>query len=109
MVVDFNQILKESGVRNISGHERGAEARRYFLLDDLDIQPDEVIVVIPHHIDALATSFFQGMFAKSVQRFGDKDKFLRHYKFQASSLIMEQILRGIERSLTSRRGAAFQH
>lgn len=104
--IDFKDIA--GGVRNISGHERGAEARRRYALDSLDESGKIASIVIPDEIDAVAASFFQGMFSESVKRFGSKDAFLRHYKFVARPMMMEQILRGIDRSLTNRHGSAFR-
>jgi hypothetical protein len=108
MEINFSEITQDR-VRNISGHERGVEARSKFMLDDLDGNSAIIDVLIPQHVEAIATSFFQGMFSKSVQRFGSKEGFLSHYRFVAAPLVMEQILRGIDRSLTVRRGAAFKN
>lgn len=107
MEINFDEIT-ESRVRNISGHERGVIARSRFALDELDRESGMIDVIIPHYVEAIATSFFQGMFSKSVQQFGSKDGFLSHYRFVAAPLVMEQILRGIDRSLTIRQGAAFK-
>ncbi len=104
--IDFKDIA--GGVRNISGHERGAEARKRFALDALDSSGKVTSILIPDEIDAVAASFFQGMFSESVKKFGSKEEFLRHYRFVARPMMMEQILRGIERSLTERRGSAFK-
>ncbi|MEB3420225.1 hypothetical protein ACFSDD_10865 [Salipiger marinus] len=101
--------LTDVRVRSISGHERGLEARRRFKLDDLDDCGGSVSVLVPDNIEAIATSFFQGMFAKSVRRLGSKEKFLDHYHFVAHPFVVEQILRSVDRSLTRRSGAAFDH
>lgn len=106
MVIDFEDIA--GGARNISGHERGVEARKRYELDRLDEAGGLVDVVISDDIDAVAASFFQGMFSASVKRFASKDKFLQHYRFVARPMMMEQIIRGIDRSLTERRGSAFR-
>ncbi|MCY0094594.1 hypothetical protein [Hoeflea ulvae] len=105
--IDFREIAGGT-VRNISGHERGVEARKKYDLDRLDAKGEVVSVIIPDDIDAVAASFFQGMFSESVKRFKSKDEFLRHYNFIAKPVMMEQILRGIDRSLTERRGSAFK-
>ncbi|MCK0139308.1 hypothetical protein [Aliiroseovarius sp. F47248L] len=108
MEINFEELSNDR-VRNISGHERGVEARKKFKLDEFDALEDSVEVVVPNTIEAIATSFFQGMFSKSVQQFKSKDAFLEHYKFRASPSVMEQILRGIDRSLAARGGAAFKY
>ena len=105
--IDFRDIA-EGTVRNISGHERGAEARQRYNLDAHDQRGDVVSVYIPDDIDAVAASFFQGMFSQSVKKFASKERFLEHYRFIAKPIMMEQILRGIDRSLTERHGSAFR-
>ena len=106
MNIDF-ATLTEPGILNISGHERGVQARLQFELDRVDEVDGVVGVHIPEDVRAIATSFFQGMFSKSVQKYGSKDIFLSHYHFDATPNVMEQILRGIDRSLTQRGGAVF--
>lgn len=100
--------LTDERARSISGHERGVAARKTFCLDDLDKEVDAIDVVVPDYVQAIATSFIQGMFSKSVQRFGSKDRFLEHYRFVAEPFVVEQIVRSVERSLTRRGGAAFE-
>ncbi|UWR78860.1 hypothetical protein K4K97_09455 [Phaeobacter inhibens] len=107
MQIDFSQ-LTQGKVRNLSGHERGAEARDYFSLNTLDELDEPVEIVVPDDLDAIATSFFQGMFAASVRRFDSEKEFLEHYRFLASPEIIAQIIRGIER-VQMRRGSAFLH
>jgi hypothetical protein len=106
MMIDFREIVGERA-RNVSGHERGALARAKYDLDAADKQEAVVDVLIPAEIDAVATSFFQGMFSGSVRHYKTKERFLEHYRFNATPVIMEQIIRGIERSMTSRGGSAF--
>lgn len=108
MMIDFRSIAGER-VRNVSGHERGAAARLRYNLDDADTRNEIVEIVIPDDIDAVAASFFLGMFSRSVKYYETKERFLEHYRFFASPAIMEQILRGIDRSMTARNGAAFLH
>lgn len=98
------QVLTKGEVRNLTGQVRGVEARKLFDLDRLDRLGEVVEVRIPEDLDAIATSFFQGLFAHSVQHYG-RDRFLEHYRFNAGPAIIEQVYRGIDRSLT-RRGLA---
>lgn len=94
--------LTKGEVRNLSGQERGVEARAMFNLDELDSSNDEVKVIVPDDLDAIASSFFQGMFASSVRNLGGGESFLRHYRFNASPEVMLQVMRGIERVETDR-------
>lgn len=95
--------LTEGRVRNLTGHERGLAARAKFNLDTLDASTDSIEVKVPEDLEGITTSFFQGMFAKSVR--ASQDKFLDRYRFHASPAIMEQVLRGIDR-VNTKRGAA---
>lgn len=107
MSINFAEISK-GRVRNVSGHERGVAARKQFNLDSLDFADQTVEVFVPDELDAIATSFFQGMFAKSVENLGSDVRFLQHYRFNASPVIMDQIIRGLRRVNTIR-GSAFFH
>lgn len=104
-MIEFKDLTKNK-VRNLTGHERGVAARERYNLDKLDLSTDVVRIVVPNDLDAITTSFFQGMFAKSVRSFPTSDLFLSHYLFEASPTIVEQIMRGIDRVKT-KRGAAF--
>lgn len=106
--INLDSFLKDKPVRNLSGHERGLAAREFFQLDELDTLDGEIIITISPEIDAIASSFFQGMFAKSIQALQGGDYFLRHYKFRASPSVFNQIEQGIRRVLT-KRGSAFAH
>lgn len=106
MMIDFKDLVGDRA-RNISGHERGVMAREKYNLDEIDSRRDTVEIMVPEHIDAIAPSFFQGMFSKSVRQYQTKERFLEHYHFIASPVVMEQIIRGINRSMTKRDGAAF--
>lgn len=95
--------LTDGRVRNLTGHERGSAAREMFNLDSLDASTEAVEVQVPEDLEGITTSFFQGMFAKSVR--ASQDKFLERYRFHASPAIMEQVLRGIDR-VNTKRGSA---
>ncbi len=98
-IIDLKE-LTQGRVRNLTGHERGFEARKMFELDTKDLDGDVVIVEVPEDLEGITTSFFQGMFSTSVKRSGND--FLEKYHFRARPSIMEQILRGIDRINTRR-------
>lgn len=100
--IDLND-LTDGRAQNLSGHERGAQAREAFGLDALD-ENGIVDVIVPDELYAIAPSFFQGMFAQSVKHLGSEGAFLGHYHFSAKASVMTQIHRGIRASLT--RGSA---
>jgi hypothetical protein len=91
--INLDELTGGGEVRNLTGHERGVEARSRYNLETLDHTQNPVRVFIPESVYTLTPSFFQGMFAESVRELGDR--FLEHYRFDASALIMRQIQRGI--------------
>jgi hypothetical protein len=104
MEINLKRLTKGE-VRNLSGQERGVQARAMFRLDEADVLQEPVRVVVPDELDGLTTSFFQGMFAGSVRHFGSREAFLAHYSFDAGPLILLQIERGL-RTLFTRRHSA---
>ncbi|WP_425410837.1 hypothetical protein [Hyphococcus sp.] len=97
--------LTKGEVRNLTGQERGVAARKFFNLDEIDEAGEPVRVVVPDDLDAITTSFFQGMFSSSVRSANSAEAFLDRYRFEARSSIMEQVVRGINRILTPRGSA----
>ncbi len=106
--LNIDSFLRGKNVRNLSGHERGVVAREFYGLDDLDTADEEITFVISNDVDAIASSFFQGMFSKSVREFPTDEEFLSHYKFLASPSVFRQIEQGIKR-IRTKRGSAFAH
>lgn len=101
-VIDFGLLTADGEIHNLSGHERGLNARDLYKLDRLDMTSEPVKVVVSEDLYAMSPSFFQGMFAKSVHRLGSRDKFLEHYLFDATPDFMEDVDRGIRAVLTNR-------
>jgi hypothetical protein len=93
--INLGDLTAGGEVRNLTAHERGVAARIHYRLEQLDAGADVVKVIVPREIFTLTPSFFQGMFAESVRHFGTRDRFLQHYQFDASNLILKQIDRGI--------------
>lgn len=96
--IDLSE-LTDGRAQNLTGHERGAQARAAYDLDALD-NNGIVDVIVPAELRAIAPSFFQGMFAQSVKHLGSQDAFLERYHFSAKASVMSQIHRGIRASLT---------
>jgi hypothetical protein len=103
MEIDLKVLTRDGEVRNLSGHDRGQEARKAFDLDRVDQSSDSVRVVVPENLYTLTSSFFQGMFAQSVRAAGDREKFLSRFKFDADPVVLRQIENGISASLMHRR------
>jgi hypothetical protein len=93
--INLGDLTAGGEVRNLTAHERGVAARVHYGLEQLDAGLEPVTVVVPREIFTLTPSFFQGMFAESVHHFGAREKFLAHYQFDATNLILKQIDRGI--------------
>lgn len=102
------ETLTDGKVRNLSGHERGLKARDFYNLNEMDETEEVVRIIFPDDLDAIATSFFQGMFSESIKRFNSKEDFLSHYSFVARPEVIEQVFRGIDRVMM-KRGTAFAH
>lgn len=97
------EVLTEGKVHNLSGHERGLAARRYFNLDALDESIGEVEIRVPEHIYGVSPSFVQGLLSESVKKLGStREGFSSHYKLVASDLVRRQFDRGLVAILTSR-------
>jgi hypothetical protein len=101
--IDLKILTRDGEVRNLSGHDRGQEARKKFDLDQIDQGSEHVRVIVPEDLYTLTSSFFQGMFAQSVKLAGDRDKFLSRFKFDADPVVLRQIDNGISASLMHRR------
>ena len=108
-MTDINLDLVANGgqVRNLAGKPRGEDARRAFRLDEIDHEVGIVTVTIPDYIYAVSSSFFLGLFSRSVASLGSADAFFAHYRFSASDSIMRQIQHGIDRCLMPRDQFAF--
>jgi hypothetical protein len=94
-VIDLSPHTDGGRVRNLAGKDKGLDVRAAERLDELDAQGGEVEVIVPDFIDAIAPSFFLGLFSRSISRFGSREAFLNHYRFRCSELIAPQIDDGI--------------
>lgn len=68
------------GVGILAGRERGAAVRAEENLDAVDAASDEVEIFIPERLYAVNTSFFLGMFERSIVKLGP-EAFRRRYHF----------------------------
>lgn len=80
--------------RVLSGAELGREVRKELNIDVLDNQAGTVTFCIPESVYSLNSSFFSGLFQKSIRNLGEK-KFREHYKFECTEIIRENIEDGI--------------
>lgn len=76
---------RTAGVRVFSGRKRGEGVRKSLRVDELDSQPDEVVVKIPEDTFTVTSSFFLGLFGDSIQRLGEK-QFREKYRFDGPAM-----------------------
>ena len=96
------EALTKGEVFNLSGHDRGLAARNHFELSNLDEIPDMVEVRFPAQFRQVSSSFFQGMFAESVHRFGSLPSFFDHYRFDAPAHVRAKLADYAEQILQRR-------
>lgn len=104
MMQNIKEInLKEFGGPVYTGRPRGEAIRDKIDLDSIDSTPSmEVKVIVPDDTFSLNSSFFLGLFGKSVRASGSREKFLEKFYFQCPIHILEFIDSGIERALQER-------
>lgn len=100
--IDFDEVTEGGRFNSLSGHEFGVRVRDRFNIDELDRAEGPVRVIVPDSLYSIAPSFFQGMFAPSVEKFGTPEAFFAHYEFEADPVAMRQILRGLNACLNRR-------
>lgn len=93
--------LTQGEVRSLSGQERGVAARAKYELDAID-ERGEAVVVHARGLSAVTPSFLQGMFSKSIKRWGGREEFLAHYQFDADSGVLHQVDKAITNTLINR-------
>lgn len=100
--IDLDEY-RTSGVRVFSGRERGRLIRAKAGLDDLDHQPNPVIVRIPEDVVAVSSGFFLALFGDSIRRFG-REGLRAHYRFEGAdiSAVVEDALEQATTSVSGR-------
>lgn len=76
------------------GVDLGVTARKAFNLDLLDSQENIVAIQIPDEVYSVNSSFFSGMFQKSIKTLGEK-VFRERYLFECDDIIKMNIENGI--------------
>ena len=78
----------------LSGVELGEKARVEFNIDLLDKQKNEVEFFIPDDVYSVNSSFFSGLFQKSIKALG-VNEFKNRYTFTCDDIIRMNIDNGI--------------
>lgn len=95
ITIDFSKL----GGPVYVGREKGARVRERFDLDRVDDEPTKVKVIIPAETFSLNSSFFLGLFGKSVKAAGDAQIFFEKYLFDIPEHLRESIERSVSRAL----------
>ena len=98
--INLDGLTGNGRVHNLTGKDRGLSGRTLFKMDELDASDTMVNVIIPEHLDNMSTSYFLGMFSKSIKSLG-VEKFRAKYLFNSTKpVIIKQIEHGIKLSIT---------
>ena len=95
IIIDFKSL----GGPVYIGRERGEKARNKLKLDEIDFSDKVVDVVIPDDTYSVNSSFFLGLFGKSIRNAGNRDNFLGKYKFICKDIFKDSVEKGITRAL----------
>lgn len=98
MIINFENLIGTSNNKILSGREFGKSSRKKYDLDSLDKSTEIINIKIPEKIIAINSSFFLGMFDKSIINLGEEE-FRNKYIFDCSNSIKRSIDDGIRRAL----------
>lgn len=93
MRIDLSYI-EGNRYKVLSGADFGERVRKIFRLDEMDKNGDVITIYVPEYVYSLNSSFFSGLFQKSITTLGEK-KFREKYQFECSDIIKENIEDGI--------------
>ena len=83
LVIDFSKF----GGPVYSGRAKGELARANLELDAHDVKNCHARVIIPEGTYSVTSSFFLGLFGKSVRHAGSHDEFLKRYNFDTPEVL----------------------
>ena len=93
--IDFSNM----GPPLFSGRQSGQLNRNKYNLDKIDQSDVSIDVLIPEDTYAITSSFFMGLFGKSIRDLGDRNAFVKKYRFKTSERFRGKIEIYIERAL----------
>ena len=91
--------LSRMGGPLFSGREKGRLNREKFDMDTIDASDKLVDVIIPDNTYSITSSFFMGLFGKSIRNIGNRDEFFQKYRFKMPDKFKDKIEIYIERAL----------
>lgn len=93
--IDFGRM----GGPLFSGREKGRLNREKYHLDDIDSSESQVEVIIPDNTYSITSSFFMGLFGKSIREIGDRNEFFQKYRFRMPDKFRNKVEIYIDRAL----------
>ena len=99
-IIDLSEYRSGTS-RVFAGRDRGTSVRERARIDDLDRGGEEVEVRIPPDTFSVNSSFFLGMFEKSIQLLGP-DAFRQRYHFIGADVIKRTLEDGIAEALRTK-------
>ena len=93
--IDLNRM----GGPLFSGREKGRLNREKYHLDDIDASEKFVEVIIPDNTYSITSSFFMGLFGKSIRDIGDRNEFFQKYRFKMPDKFRNKVEIYIDRAL----------
>jgi hypothetical protein len=99
MTIDLAKFTSSDEIV-LSGRPKGESLRKKLGLDALEDKDEPMQIVIPQHIVSLNSSFFLGLFSKSVEKFGESG-FLSKYEFQCRPILRNDIAAGVHQALNT--------
>lgn len=92
-IINLN-VINGKKYKVLSGVDLGEKARKEFNIDLLDTQNNQVEFIIPDDVYSVNSSFFSGLFQKSIKTLG-VNEFKARYIFSCDEIIRMNINNGI--------------
>lgn len=76
----YLEDFRARGSKIFTGRDRGKNVREASRIDEIELNYDEVVIVIPDNIYSINPSFFEELFINDIEKLG-KEGFLQKFKF----------------------------
>ena len=103
--IDVTENIKDrTNAYILTGRKTGEQQREFLRLDDLEKKYEIIIVTTPANYKQVNSSFFLGLFGKSVRKYGSRLEFLKKYQFELPQNILDSVEEGIADALRTGSG-----
>lgn len=99
ITIDFSRL----GGPLYSGRNRGEEARKINNLDVVDQSDTVANIEIPESTYSITSSFFLGLFGKSIRSCGNTEIFFEKFRFKAPDRMMDKFVDYANRALREKK------